>query len=307
MRHLILALVVLAVLPGTADAACTNSTPSTVSFMDSAADAELGLAPEIVSVMANTDAACRVSVQDVLADAAAPGDLMEGDAVGIYLDTDGNAATGSPLWDGADRAVVIAGMAGPDLGPGLGVWDGATFSFAGGPTLAPVGAGGFVATTDQLGMAAPATLGIRTGAIWTGAYDTYSDFAPEVPDESLAFPVAFSTAVPSPPPPPPTSTPSPPVRTTTSCTVPRVKRLRMTKALRRLRSAGCRYRVVRVRSRLKPGRVVSTRPAAGRRTSRTVVIRVSRGRARRASLAAMPTFAAVERALSRQAAGGNGD
>jgi len=306
MRHLVLALIVLAVVPGTAEAACTSSTPSTASFADPVADGDLGLPPEIVTVVATTDAACRLSVQDVLAGATAPGDLIDGDAVGIYLDTDGNAATGSPLWDGADRAVIIVGMAGPDLGPGLGVWDGATFSFAGAPALTPVGAGGFVATPDQLGMAGPAVIGIRTATIWTGVYDTYGDFAPEVLDPSFRFPVAFSTAVPSPPSPPPTTTP-PPVRTTTSCTVPRLKRLRTNAARRRLRSAGCRYRVVRIRSRLKAGRVVSTRPAAGRRTSRTVVVRVSRGRARRASLASVPAFASVERALSRQVAGSDGD
>jgi len=303
MRHLVIALAVLAVLPGTADAACTNSTPSTATFADSAADGEFGLAPEIVSVVATTDAACRVTVQDVLAGAVAPGDLIDGDVVGIYLDTDGNPATGSLLWDGADRVAIIVGMVGPDIGPGLGVWDGATFSFVGTPLLAPVGAAGFAATPDQLGMAAPAAIGIRTAALWTGVYDTYSDFAPEVFDPPFRFPIGFSTAVPSPPPPPPTTTL--PVKTTNACTVPRVKRLGTGKARRRLRSAGCRYRVVRVRSRLAAGRVVSTRPAAGRRTSGTVLVRVSRGR--RASLASVTAFAAVERDLSRQVARGDGD
>ena len=309
MRHLILALAVLAVLPGTAHAACTSSTPSTRSYADSAADGELGLAPEIVSVVATTDADCRVTVQDVLAGAVAPGDLIDGDAVGIYLDTDGNAATGSTLWGGADRAVIIVGMAGPDLGPGLGVWDGATFSFAGTPPLAPVGAGGFAATPDQLGMAAPAAVGIRTATLWTGVFDSYADFAPEVLDPPFRFPVAFSTAVPSPPPapPPPPPATTPPVRTISGCTVPGVKRLRMRKARRRMRAAGCRHRVVRVRSRRAAGRVVSTRPRAGRRTSRIVRVRVSRGRARRASLASVASFEAVDRILSRQVARGDGD
>jgi hypothetical protein len=305
MRHLVLALAVLAVLPGTAGAACTSSTPSAMSFADSAVDGDLGLAPEIVSVAATTDAACRVTVQDVLAGAVAPGDLIEGDVVGIYLDTDGNPATGSLLWDGADRVAIIVGMAGPDLGPGLGVWDGATFSFAGAPLLQALGAGGFAATPDQLGMAAPAAVGIRSATLWTGVYDTYADFAPEVFDAPFRFPIAFSTAVPSPPPP----VVAPPVRTTTGCTVPRVKRLRALTARRRLRTAGCRYRVVRVRSALAPGRVVATRPRAGRRTTRTVLVRVSRGRARRAVLAAAPerAFATVERELSRQVVRPSGD
>jgi hypothetical protein len=306
MRHLVLALtalVVLAVLPATADAACTSSTPSTASFADSPADGDAGLAPEIVAVGAATNAACGVGVQAVLADATSPGDLIEGDAVGIYLDTDGNPATGSPLWEGADRVAIIVGQAGPDLGPGLGVWDGADFSFVGAPTLAPVGAGGFAATVDQLGMAAPASVGIRVGAIWEGVYDIYGDFAPEVFDPSFRFPLAFSTVAPSPPPPP---TATPPRTTRAACTVPRVKRLRAAKARRRMRAAGCRSRVVRVRSRIHAGRVVSTRPKAGRRTTKRVVIRVSRGRAR-ATSAQVSAFSAVERALTRQVAPGTGD
>ena len=303
MRHLVLALtalVVLAMLPATADAACTSSTPSTASFADSPADGDAGLAPEIVAVAAATNTACGVGVQVALANAANPGDLIEGDAVGIYLDTDGNPATGSPLWEGADRVAIIVGQAGPDLGPGLGVWDGADFSFVGAPTLAPVGAGGFAATVDQLGMPAPATVGIRVGAIWEGVYDIYGDFAPEVLDPSFLFPVAFSTAAPSPP------TTTPPSATQNGCTVPRVKRLRAAKARRRMRTAGCRSRVVRVRSRMRAGRVVSTRPKAGRRTTKRVVIRVSRGRAR-ATSAQVSAFSAVERALSRQVATGAGD
>jgi hypothetical protein len=305
MRHLNLALTVLAVVPGTADAACTSSTPTAASFADSVADGELGLAPEIVSVAATTDAACRMTVQDVLADAQAPDDLIDGDVVGIYLDTDGNPATGDQVWDGADRVAIIVGMAGPDLGPGLGVWDGATFSFAGTPLLAPVGAGGFAATPDQLGMAAPAAIGISTATLWTGVYDTYADFAPEVLEPAFRFSVAFSTEVPAPQPPPPATTP--PVKTTGSCVVPGVKGLSTANARRRLRAAGCRHRVVRVRSRQRAGHVVSTRPAAGRLTSGVVVVRVSRSRARVASLASAPAFAAVEQALSRQAVRGSRD
>jgi hypothetical protein len=306
MRHLVLALVILAVVPGAAHAACTSSTPSTAGFADSGADGDLGLAPEIVSVVATTDAACRVTVQDVLAGAAAPGDLIEGDVVGIYLDTDGNPATGSPLWDGADRVAIIVGMAGPDLGPGLGVWDGVTFSFVGAPLLAPVGAGGFGATPDQLGMAAPAVVGIRTATLWTGIYDTYADFAPEVFNAPFGFPVTFSTAAPSPPPAP---VAAPPATAGGGCTVPRVKRLRSTQARRQLSSAGCRYRIVKVRSGLAAGRVVSTLPAAGRRTTGTVLVRVSRGRARSATLATAPeaAFAAVEQDLSRQVIHPSGD
>jgi hypothetical protein len=152
-------------------------------------------------------------------------------------------------------------------------------------------------------MLGPATVGIRVGAIWEGVYDIYGDFAPEVLDPSFRFPVAFSTVAPSPPPPP---SATPPTATRAVCTVPHVKRLRAARARRRMLAADCRYRVVRVRSRMRVGRVVSTRPKAGRRTTKRVVIRVSRGRAR-ATSAQVRAFSAVERALSRQVATGSGD
>jgi hypothetical protein len=293
---------------GTAQAACTSSTPSTVTFADSPADGDLGLAPEILSVVAATDGACRLAVQDVIAGAVGPGDLIDGDAVGIYLDTDGNPATGSPLWDGADRVAITVGLTGPDIGPGLGVWNGSTFDFASAPAVVPVGAAGFAATIDQLGMQAPAAVGIRTATLWTGVYDVYGDLAPEAFASPFRFAVAFSTAAPAPPPPrlpvPQPPVVAPPATPTTACTVPRLKRLRSASARRRLRNAGCRYRFVHVRSRLAAGRVISTRPGAGRRTSGTVVVRISRGRARRAvaSSATATAFAATERSLSRHAA-----
>jgi len=303
------ALVVLAVLvpAGTAHAACFSSTPSTATFADSPADGDAALAPEILAVTAGTDGACRVAVEDVLMGTAVPGDLIDGDSVGIYLDTDGNPATGAPLWSGADRVAIVVGRIGPDLGPALGVWNGASFDFAGAAPIAPIGAGGFAASVDQLGMQAPAAVGVRTITLWEGLYDIYADFAPEVFAPSFRFPVAFSTAAPPPPavpaPPPPAAPPAPPtvtrpVKKTSTCTVPRVTRLRSAKARRRLRGAGCRYRVVRVRSRRAAGRVVSTRPRAGRRTSRVVRIRISRGRPAMASALAL---AAVERRLSAAA------
>jgi hypothetical protein len=303
------ALVLLAVLlpAGSAHAACFSSTPSTATFADPPADGDAALAPEILAVGATTDAACRLAVQAVLADAAVPGDLIEGDSVGIYLDTDGNPATGAQLWSGADRVAIVVGRIGPDLGPALGVWNGAEFDFAGAAPLAPVGAGGFSAPVDQLGMQAPASVGVRTITLWQGIYDDYADFAPEALAPSFQFPVAFSTAAPPPlpPPAPPVAPPAPPVATppvkkTSACTVPRVKRLRSAKARRQLRRAGCRYRVVRVRSPRAAGRVVSTRPRAGRRTSRVVRVTISRGRRQRAMVSAL-ALAAVERRLSAAA------
>jgi hypothetical protein len=294
---LVVMLMLAVLLPaGTAHAACFSSTPSTNTFADSPADGDEGLAPEIVAVTAATGAECQVAVGPVLAGYLAPGDLLDGDAVGIYLDTDGNAATGSPLWGGADRVALIIGEIGPDLGPGLGIWNGADFDFVGAPPVAPLGAAGVFATVDQLGIAAPSTVGMQTIATWDGLFDTYADFAPEVFAPSFRFPVAFSTTAPPPPPPPPMV--EPPVEQPRGCVVPRVNQMRAAKARRRLRRAGCRYRIVRVRSRRPAGQVISSWPRAGWRTSGTVRIRISRGRARRAVAASTLDLAAVERRLS---------
>jgi subtilisin len=78
--------------------------------------------------------------------------------------------------------------------------------------------------------------------------------------------------IPSPPPSGP-STVRQPTRVKPSkprCRVPKLRGLTKAKARRRLKRAGCRYRI---RGR---GRVRRTVPAAGKRTSRTVVVRLAR-------------------------------
>jgi hypothetical protein len=301
----------IAAVPAAADATCYSSTPAGLTWSDSPLDGDAGLAPEILGVTANLDASCRLAVQDVIAGAPSPGGLVDGDAVGIYLNTDGNPATGSPLWNGADRAVIIVGATGPDLPPGLGTWNGVDFTF--GPWLAPYGGGGFSATLDELGVAAPATLGIRTGAIWSDGVTVYGDLAPEVGQPSFAFPAAFSTTPPppSPPPPAPTPTPQPAAAPAASqptpqlaptkkrCRVPNVRSLTLARARARLRHAGCRYRISYVRRGAKPGRVSSTYPRPGTRTRATVVVRVVRARTRATAAAASTmSYAALEDALS---------
>ena len=161
-----------------ANASCTSSTPASQTFTDSPYDGEAGLAPEIASVTIATDSHCGVGVGNALVGQSDPDSLIEGDAVGTYLDTDGNAATGSSLWDGADVVVLAVGHNGADLPPRVGRWNGSTFDFAVGPNLPRVGSAGFVSTIDQLGIANPATLGVRTYSIWSGTYDIYGDGAP---------------------------------------------------------------------------------------------------------------------------------
>jgi hypothetical protein len=266
--------------PGTARAACASSTPAAQSFADDPFDGELGLAPEITSVDVSLGAACDLVVLPRLGDRSETAGLIIDEAVSTYIDVDGNPATGSPLWGGADRVVQVIGRNGADLPPALGSWTGTEFSFAAAATLPVVGAGGFAATVDQLGAAGPATLGLRVTSSWVGLRDTYDDFAPAPGSPSFAFAVSFTTA--AAPPAAAIAPPAPAVSTAESrprCTVPKVRRLPAPGARRKLDRAGCRSRVVRVGSRLRSGLVVSTRPAAGAVTGRVVVVRVAaRGR-----------------------------
>lgn len=70
---------------------------------------------------------------------------------------------------------------------------------------------------------------------------------------------------------PPSSTTN---TTRKSCRVPKLRRLSVRKAKKKLRRAKCRYRI------RGKGRVVSTRPKAGKRTSKRVVVRAKRKRRR---------------------------
>ncbi|HMI72589.1 MAG TPA: PASTA domain-containing protein [Solirubrobacteraceae bacterium] len=254
--------------------------PVAASFADDPFDGEIGLAPEVASVDVSLGAVCELAVIPRLADRSETAGLIRDETVTTYIDTDGNPATGAPQWGGADRAVLVVGQNGPDLPPVLGTWTGGEFSFSAAPILPAVGAAGFTTTVDQLAVPGSTMLGIRVASSWSGLRDIYDDFAPEPGTPSYAFAVTFA-AVPVAPP-PAAAPPAPPAPATTAqsrqaCTVPNVRRLVATSARRKLSRVGCRSRVVRVRSRVKAGRVVSTSPTAGTRTRRTVVVRVSTG------------------------------
>ena len=260
--------------PGRAVAACTASTPASQRLADNASDGQLGLAPEITFVDATLGSACDLVVLTSLGDRSATVGLIPYETLATYIDTDGNTATGSPQWDGADKVVVVFGQRGAGRPAALGTWTGAAFSFAAGVTLPVVGAGGFAANLDQLGVSGPTTLGLRVASSWTGLRDTYDDLAPKRGGPSIAFLVTFTTDGAPPAPAIPASqggSPSP-----TICIVPNVRRLPLPEARRRLARAGCRLRVVSVPSGLQPRRVSHTLPAAGTWTIRPVVVAVAR-------------------------------
>jgi hypothetical protein len=298
--------VVLSIGAASAHATCYSSTQSNQSYADSAADGDYGLAPEIAGAAAVTDSQCGIGMAPAITNR--PYGLGGGDASAVYIDTDGNSATGDPTFDGADKVVMTIGSDVTEYPPRVGSWNGSTMDFAAGPNLTPSQVGGFIASFDQLGIAAPATLGLRFITDWEGTYDTYFDFAPEAGAAPFTFPVSFSTSAP-PPPPPPALTPAPappaPVTTaptaapttgTTGCIVPRVKGMAALSAASKLSAAHCKFRFKRVKSGTKKGRVVRTSPGAGRTTASTITVFVSKGR-RRAQGASVAPYAAADQRL----------
>jgi hypothetical protein len=294
-----------------AQATCYSSTPSSTVFADPF-DGEAGLAPEITTVEARVDGACNYTVT--------PGvdPLIDGDSVFIWIDSDGNAATGSPTFGGADTVVGTLGATGADNPPLRGVWNGTTFTFT---DTTPVGTvpapGGFTANVDRLPIASGLTTRMMISSMYKGTYKSYIDVAPNPGMGTISLPVAFST---SPPPPPsspapvpapgpvaapaappapapaptrtaPTATPpaSPTTAPAATCVVPGAKRLTVGKARTRLAQHGCRLASSPIRaysSTVKAGRVIRTNPSAGSVTSTQVRLVVSRGKKRRTGRAA---------------------
>jgi hypothetical protein len=270
-----------------AQAACYGSTPATTSFADSPLDGDGGLAPEISTVTATVDVTCDLAVN--------PGvdQLIGDDSVFIYIDRDGNPATGSTLFGGADIVVGTLGEIGTDSPPLLGVWDGTQFQFTD-PT--PVGAslliGGFSATLDRLGVPSGVVTHYFVASQWQGLYDDYFDWAPNIGSGlTIGLPVSYSTVPPPPPPPPPAPiapAPAPvtpvvtaPAHKTTGCTVPRVKDRTAAAARNRILGSGCRYRsgaTRRYSAGVRRGRAIGTIPSAGSLTGGRVRLVVSRGR-----------------------------
>lgn len=327
-----------AVLPSTADAApCHTSTAADITHADSSFDGEAGLAPEITTVSGSLNATCSYAVDPGIASPF----LISGDAVFIYLDTDGSNATGSPLFGGADKAVGTVGSTYADESdPMVGTWDGTTFEFTGGAVLAQHSLGGFRAAVDVLGIANGTRTDFMVGSIYSGIYDNYVDFAPEPGQLPVGLDVSFVGPPPPPPPAPPvTTTPRPaaaPAPTTSSpavapassapatstatlptptagavsgqsssktCIVPRVKGMALSSAKRALKAAGCKLGIVdrHASNRIKRGKVSGTSPSAGRRAY-IVDLGVSRGRTKRKARSASTTAATLERLVALQQA-----
>ncbi|UUY05560.1 hypothetical protein LRS13_08585 [Svornostia abyssi] len=233
-----MACVLAAVAPQAAAAApCVSSTPAVVSLADAPADAEAG-APEISAVRAAVNADCTVSIRMTVDNRDA---LRPDDALLVYLNTDGNAATGARSFGGADQGV---GLVADEDGPGylalLGRWDPSAeaidFENATELDISQAGWFGFTAGIDELGLRADSTLGISIAALSEPDGEIALDFAPDDEGGALNLPIAFSTTATTAPA-PTTTTPTAPsgrdqiVRRT--CKVPKTKHRTVTAARKR--------------------------------------------------------------------------
>ena len=254
-----------------ANAACTSSTPSAAAYTDPV-DGELGLAPEIRTVKVSVDATCHYVVDPGI---ATP--LADGDGVFVYIDTDGNPATGAAEVGGADAAIVTVGL-GTTVSPPLrGVWDGEMFVFDDTtPAGTSVGNGGFSASVDALAIPSGATTNLMLGSLRVTEDDVLLDLAPDA--GAISLPVTWSAAAPVTK---RTDLYTAQAPAAAACTVPRTKGMTVQRARARVRSRGCSVGTVVQRAysaSVKRGRVVGTSIAAGRDARGTVRLIVSRGK-----------------------------
>jgi hypothetical protein len=287
--------IMLLAATGTAHATCYSSTPNSATFTDALGDAVT--AADIGDTAVALNAGCGISISP-----AVTGLDSSEKAVFTYIDTDGNATTGDPIF----AAEVTVGVLGDPTAPGppvLARWNGSTFDFANGEVLSPLGTAGFVTDLNQLGVLAPTSLAliIESAHVPPAPATPDFDFAPE--SDAFYFPASFSTTPPTPPPPPPAPpappkalVPPAPIQTKTGCKVPNVKGKSVSKAKKALKKAGCKYKIK------GKGKVVSTNPKAGAQTTGTVQVKAKRKKKRHSSRASRTTLRAhtlesLERAL----------
>jgi virginiamycin B lyase len=200
-------------------------------------------------------------------------------------------------------ATAGSGPSGITNGPG-GLW----FTESNANAIGRITTGGVVSEFGGTG-AGPSAIAVgRDGALWFTESDAHSigritssgvitnhfptptagsepsDVTPG-PDGALWFTERagdkigrIETALPPPPPPPPPAVVvAPPAvkKKKRACKVPKVKRLSVKKAKKKLKKAKCKFKV---RGR---GYVVSTKPKAGKRTTKTVVVKAKPRKHRR--------------------------
>jgi PASTA domain len=234
-------------------------------YNDPVGDGEAGLAPDITTVtFANDDLG---TLGMTIATPNFPF-FIPGTFMGIFLDVDQNPTTGN---SGSDFAIA---MDGDTNTIGLGRWNGVTWDFTTPQsTLRGSWNSGAAVTINRSELANTAGMNFWIGASWEGIVDTYYDFAPDAGLPLWNYQVLIAPPPPPPPPPPPEPPPPP-----TTCRVPKVIGLTLTRARVRIRRAHCSVgRIRRVRS-ARVGRVIGQSPRAGTIKRSNFPVRLTVGR-----------------------------
>ncbi|MBJ7329762.1 MAG: PASTA domain-containing protein [Solirubrobacteraceae bacterium] len=281
------AILALAAFPAVASASCLTSTPSSFAIDDPVDDAQFHeypgadptevlvvSAPEITRLTGSMDGACTLALDATLA--LPPGEtepLVQRESLRYDLDVDANPATGGTV-TGAEWRVLVDGNNGPDTVQLLR-WNG--YLFAEARPIPAAGSVGFSVPLSAIGVTAPGPIGVRLNSRMLDGSEALLDTAPNRDVPQLLFALGF--AVPAPPPPPVVTPPvvKPPVVAASTCKVPSVKGLTTARAVKKLKTAGCRTQLTRKASKTRKGRVLSTLPAAGKTTTATVKVTVSSG------------------------------
>lgn len=266
---------VAALVPRAAADTC-GSTPIAQSFADAVgdngSDYDASRAPDVAAVDVRLDGACNLAATVQLADHGdRPGILSKGEFVALFVDVDGDQLTGNS--DGADRVLAQ----GPGTERVLGTWDGSEWALQPAPGQAE-GWGGVVAPAGSLGVTGAGTIRVWAYTDYAESETAGASAVDIAPDAGDGYGVTLAM------------TGRPDVGDEgggdlgggAACKVPRVRRMFYDRGIAKLSRAGCWYSLRFVNSR-KVGkyRVVSTSPKAGRRTSKTVVVRVAYPKRRR--------------------------
>jgi hypothetical protein len=292
-----------AVLAGLASAVpasaapCVSSTPKSISFDDSIADAN-DLAPDVVMGQIATDGSCTLTLRYVTDQDF----MLESEGAVWFLDTDGNEATGNPSgFKGAEYAISLLGSG----SAGLARYNPTTDDF---DVFKQVPAAGAFATTVNLSdfdSVGGTTFHVAGGTSWKSSStgNSYFDFAPNAGLPTVPFLAEFSSQS-APPPaaapaePPVASAPpaTPPAVVDTApktrdCVVPNLKGLTVGVARKRLAAAGCLLGATKRRaSRTFANRVMKSSPGRGATLAGGAVVNITVGkrprRARRKAHAA---------------------
>jgi hypothetical protein len=239
----VIAIASIAATSTAAAAPCYSSTPAAAALPDSSIDSELGISPELTALRLSVDGTCGVAFSyDVIGQSV----LVTNEFYGWFVDADNNKSTGPATgFPGAEYAVGLnyTGAA------GLSQWNGSTYVSV--KPIARSSVFGASTSLTDIGATPGVPISVAGAGSWTGTYDTYYDWVPEIGGAWLSLAPQFSTT--------PTASTAP-----AGCVVPNVRGLTTGSAKSKIRRAGCSVGSTKKRtSRTYVGRAMGTSPGKG--------------------------------------------